>query len=308
MQTIITHDAIVLGGGPAGISCALELHENRADYILIDRNSSLGGQLPDITNSIRNFAARYWDSGAAVRDDLEALCQKVGLCVQSAETIERIDLSTKTLYGLHQTYRAKAIFLATGTRRRTLPIERIQEFSDNVIWNVEAHQEKIKGKSIAVIGGGDNALIESLWLAQRCPSVLVVNRSDRFRARPDVVRDVRNDQRITVLEHTEVVSIEGESGNMQSILVRDNRTDKTTAYPVQMLVERVGTVANTEAFCGQVELDDAGFVAVDRFCKTNLDGVFAGGDLISSDCQGIARSVGDGMIAARSILKYLIAA
>lgn len=306
MKELQTYDAIIFGGGPAGISCALEFHECKVNYILVDRNPRLGGQLSEVQNSIRNFAARFWESGLALRDDMEALCHKIGIVPQLSETISKVDLSNKMLYGSKHTYKGKAIFLATGRRPRMLSIQGADLVKESIILYVEENEKRLAGKSIAVVGGGDNALMDCLWLAQRCPSVLLINHSDHFKARPDVVANVLKNPRVKVMNHTEIISVAGEHGKLHNIITKNNLSEEIITHQADYLVIKAGFAANSELFSSQLKMDNTGLVIIDQSCKTSVQGIFAGGDLVAPDCLGIARSVGHGLVAARAISQYLI--
>lgn len=155
------HEALVLGGGPAGISCALQLHEYKVDYLLIDRGPRLGGQLHSVQNTIRNFAAKFWPNGEALIDDLEELCRCVNLNFVLSEEITSADLVRKTLHGKQNSYESKAIFLATGTRLRTPSIEHLEEYPNHIIYSSEANEETLRGMLNS----------NTCQLASRAPSV-----------------------------------------------------------------------------------------------------------------------------------------
>jgi thioredoxin reductase (NADPH) len=305
MEEPKNYDAIIFGGGPAGISCALELHELRVNHVLIDKNPRLGGQLSEIQNTIRTFAARFWESGLALREDMEALCQKIGITSELSEPISKVDLQNKMLFGAKHIYKGKAVFLATGTRTRTLAIPGSELFVDNILYSVSGNEDRLAGKTVAVIGGGDNAFMDSLSLAQRGSAVLLINRSDHFKARPDVIADVLKNPRIKIFEHTSVISVAGQQGKLSEITMEDRLTQKTFTQRVDYLVIRIGFAPNSELFADQLKTDDQGLLIIDQSCKTTMDGVFAGGDLVSPDVFGIARSVGHGMVAGRAMLEYL---
>jgi len=226
--------------------------------------------------------------------------------MELSEPISKIDLQTKTVWGSKNTYQGKTIFIATGTRPRMLSIEGAESVKGNVILDVEKNEEQLLGKSVVVIGGGDNALMDCLWLAPRCLSVLLVNRSDRFKARPDVIADVKKLPNVEIITNSQVKSVSGIDGKLENVTIVNNNSGEELVHSADYLAIRVGFTGNSELVSGQLNLHESGLVVIDQSCKTSKEGVFAGGDMVFPECHGIAKSVGDGLIAARSMFRYLI--
>lgn len=304
-KEIESHEAVILGAGPAGISCALGLHEMRADYILLERGAQIGGQLQFIENTIRDFASSLWQSGHALRADMEAQCNRIGVRIRTNQNIETVDLANKTFTAGGKAYKARSLFLATGAKVRKLSFKGDQSISGCILYDSEKHEELLTGKTVAVVGGGDNALMDALWLAERCPSVLVISRSAQIKARPDVVRDVLRHPVITTLKLSEVVELTQEHGRLKFVFVLDKESGQIKQYQVDFLLVKAGYSPNSELFAEQLATDDSGHVLVDLSCQTSLRGVYAGGDLVAPEVLHIGRAVGHGIVAAQAMLHYL---
>ncbi len=274
------YDAIVVGAGPAGISCALECIENALDVIVLDRAERIGGQLSSIPGPLQNFSAGFYATGDALRDEMEkvtalALPQRIvtGLKVESFNLPERI---LETNQG---TLKARTIFLATGYRVRELA-----------------------KKKLIVVGGGDSAMLTALDLAEICPDITVLVRGATLKARPDIMAQIEAHPRITVLLNTSLKTLKG-SPNLQSAIVANS--DGERELPCHELIAKLGYTPNTEAFIDQLKSDERGHVIVDQSFATSIEGVFAGGDIVQPGYDRISFASGSGMMAAKSMRRVI---
>ncbi|MBX9692403.1 MAG: NAD(P)/FAD-dependent oxidoreductase [Cyanobacteria bacterium] len=298
-------DAIIIGGGPAGISCALELLDSCVDHLLLEGGPRLGGRLGDLDNTIRNLAAAYWDSGKALQNDLETLCHRMQVKHRTSELVASVDLKEKLVVAeTSGRLKAKAIFVATGSRVKTLSFEDDKLVSDCILYDCESKQDRLAGKTVAVVGGGDNALMDALWLTDICEAVTVVHRSSNFKARPDILEEVQGSESITLLKNSIIKKAYGQNGKLQCIDVLNTEAETMEKISADYILVKIGTCPNTELLEGQLELVD-GFVPIDARCQTSVPGVFAGGDIVVPGYPRIATAVGHGMMAASSIRQYL---
>ena len=300
------HDTIIIGGGPAGVSCALELIESRIDCLLFDKAAALGGQLSQISNSIRNLSAGYWETGEALRRDLEQVSTRMSLNATLDTEVTQADLKTKRIEAGGRNYSARALLLCTGYRIRKVEIEGMAEAKAHIIYDAEAHEEVLTGRKIAIIGGGDNALMDALWLADIGCTVKVIHRSKEFKARPDVLEESKDTAAIELLTEAEVRKVYSRDGKLDYLDVL--RKDKETLEKLdcEYLLIKVGYAPNTELFLGQIDMEN-GHIPIDAACRTQLDGIFAAGDIVTPGYPRIASAIGHGMLAAASIREYLSA-
>jgi thioredoxin reductase (NADPH) len=303
IQADHVYDAIIIGAGPAGISCALECIENALDVIVLDRSERIGGQLSSIPGPLQNFSAGFYATGDALRDEMEkvanlALPQRIvtGLNVESFNLAER---SLQTNQG---TLKARTIFLATGYRVRELDISLSSGFEKDIYYHSGSFKKELANKNLVVIGGGDSAMFTALDMAEICPDIKVLVRGTTLKARPDVMARVDAHPRITVLLNTSLKTLKG-APNLQSVVVAN--PDGETELPCHELIAKLGYAPNTEAFIDQLKSDERGHVIVDQSFATSIDGVFAGGDIVQPGYDRIAFASGSGMMAARSIRKLV---
>lgn len=298
-------DVIVLGAGPAGINCALELNEYKIEALVVDRNSLPGGQLPDIPSFIPNLSSGTAENGKAVQKSLCDAVIAAKLKVVLNESVQHCDLGKLQFQTANHVYQCKTAFLATGYRVRRLPHEEnYSRFSKEIFYNTGATPHEFDGKTVAVIGGGDSALLEALERAATAERVYIINRSDSFKARRHVMNDVKANERIQVLTNQVLHDLIGDNC-LKQIELRSTTDDTTQQLDVDKLIVKIGYAPNTEIFAGQIDMDSSGHIRVEPDCRTSVNAVFAGGDIVTPGFDRIANAMGNGIVAARSIRMYL---
>lgn len=308
-------DVLIIGGGPAGVSCALECQDSRVTHLLIERNERLGGQLADITSEVPNFALGR-GTGGELQSRLETACHDGAINFLTGLQVVSIDLARRQVVTTKAVYSANAIFIATGYRVKKLGIPGEDEAKSDILYRAGENEACLAGQSIVIVGGGDSALLEALARVHTASSVTIVHRSGAYKARPDVIESVKSDPRIKVLENYRIESIdcsarlEGSNGSfpnrLSSISIRSLIDDSIHSLQLDKLVVKVGYSPNTELFAGQIEMDAFGHILVNQDCSTSVAGIFAGGDICAPGYDRIATALGHGMIAAGSIRRFLL--
>jgi thioredoxin reductase (NADPH) len=298
------HDVVVIGGGVAGVNCALECFDIQLDTLLVESSAALGGQLAEITHSVRNVAAGRFANGRVLQGALLESAEILGDRVQTSHPVSNVDLGARTIDVDGERLSGRAIVLATGTRHQYLEAAPDGGFGGDITYQVERHLDHFAGKDVAVIGGGDSATLDALELARRGSSVKLIHRSSELTARHDIVRQVGDEPRVEDLPGWELEAAQGNERLENIVIVRPS-TGEHRDVAVERLVVKIARVANTELFAGQVELDRSGAVVVDRELRTSRTGVFAAGDVVSGAYARVAAALGQGSLAARSVLHYL---
>ena len=167
--------------------------------------------------------------------------------------------------------------------------------------------DRFAGRPVVVIGGGDNATLDALALAQKESPVTLVHRAERLASRPDIAGQLRNDPRITELGGWELDDVHGTDRLEEAVLVQP-ATGERRSVKASGLVVDIGKAPRTELFRDQLELDRSGAVVVDETLATSRPGVFAAGDVVAGAYWRIATAIGQGSLAARSVIRYLAAA
>ncbi len=297
-------DVVIIGGGFAGISCSLELHDNYVKHIIVEKNHSLGGQISLIANRIRNLPGTIFENGKDLESSLERTSSELLLPISRNEELVEIDLSKKIMKTSKTTMRSKAIVLATGARRCELQFEDENELSKKVFYMVEGKEDQLQGKRVVVVGGGDSALIEALWLAKYSKQVALVHRKKEFHARPDLINDIHKQKNIVVYLESKVEGLKG-TAEIESVLVKNLRTEKSENIFCEAVVAKIGQIPNNQLFIGQVKMDSRGHILINEYMETSNSGVYAIGDLASPPYWRLAVASGQGSVAARSVMNHL---
>jgi thioredoxin reductase (NADPH) len=298
------HDVVVVGGGVAGVNCALECFDIQLDTVLVEASATLGGQLPDILHSVRNVAAGRFADGLALQRALLESAEILGDRVRLSHHVTKAELEARAIEVDGGRLSGRALVVATGSRRQFLDAAPDGAFGGDITYQLEPVLDSFAGRDVAVIGGGDSGTLDALELARRGSSVKLIHRSQGLNARQDILRQLRDQPRIEDLPGWELEAAHGAEQLESIVLVRPS-TGERQEVPVQGLVVKIARAPNTQLFEGQLELDRSRAVVVDRELRTSRAGVFAVGDVVAGAYARVAAALGQGSLAARSVLHYL---
>jgi thioredoxin reductase (NADPH) len=295
------HDVIIIGGGPAGMSALIWCHSLGLRGVLLEQSPELGGQMLEMFHRVLDYPGLVAENGRELRDHFAAQLDLLQLDYRVSHKIEMVDLSQRRARCGGEWLQGRGVIIATGARKRRLNIPGEEMFEiRGVSFSATRDHSLYAGKKVSVIGGGDSAVQNSLLLARICPSVTLIHRSDRYRARPDWLEQARENPRITIIDNAEAKAIEG-GERVERLIVEDTRTREIKYIETEGVFIRVGVAANTELFRGQIELDEAGFIKTDHRQRTSAEMVYAAGDVCRPACLSVATAVGQGAIAAKDI-------
>jgi thioredoxin reductase (NADPH) len=304
MQNDQHHDVVVIGGGPAGASAALECFDINLDTIVLEGRPTLGGQLGEIPNSIRNVAAGQFEDGPALQAGLQRSTAILGDRVLTGHDVTEANLRDRWVKVGGERFHARALLIATGSTPLVLPAAPDGAFGGDVTYHVESRPDHFHGRDVVVIGGGDSATLDALELAATASSVKLVHRSKALTARPDIVERVRQDRRIEDLPGWELESAHGAERLEEIVLLHPSTSERRTVAAGGLIV-KISRLPSTVVFRGQLELDPREAIVVDGALQTSQPGVFAAGDAVAGSYWRVATAFGQGVLAARSILRHL---
>lgn len=301
----IMEDVIILGTGPAGLSAAL--YAARADlHPLVLTGTEIGGQAA-LTDRIENYPGFPEGVGGT---ELAELFQK------NAERFgARLEYDAATEVNLTQrpylvkTYSkeflAKTLILTTGARSNKLGIPGENEFRGRgVSYCATCDGWFFKEKKVAVVGGGDSALEEAIFLTRYATSVTIIHRRDTLRAGAILQKRANDNPKIHLVWDTVITNIEGVDG-VAKIRLKNVKDSKESEMNVDGVFVFIGHTPNTELFQGQLELDEKGYILVDNRFRTKIPGVFAAGEVCDPHYRQVVTSAGMGAAAAIEATRFL---
>jgi len=298
------HDIVMIGGGTAGVSAALECADIRLDVVLLEATAALGGQLAEISHPVRNVASEPFADGSQLATSLQRAAELLGDRVLLSHRVSSAGLAEGWIEAEGTRFRSKAVLIASGTVPQRLVAAADGAHGGDVTYHVELDPERFRGRPVVVVGGGDSATLDALALAPIASSVMLVHRSERLTARHDIVAELRNEPRIVDLPGWEVESVNGDE-RLEEVALVHSATGEHRTVPAGGLVVKISRDPNTEVFRGQIDLDRRGFVVVDGELATSCPGVFAAGDVVSGAYWRVANAMGHGSMVSRSLLRYL---
>jgi thioredoxin reductase (NADPH) len=300
------HDVIIIGAGPAGLSAALWCDELGLDTLVIEQQAETGGQLLWIYNPIKNYLGAQTLNGRELRDLFAGQVADAEFDLWTEAEIESVDLRARRLsLRSGEQLQSISIIIATGIRRRRLGIAGETELAGRgVVESGTRDREKLAGKDVCIIGGGDAAAENALMLAEICPTVTVVHRGTKLRARKEFSERLRSDHRITVFKESVVQRIIGE-GEVEAVEILRGGALKPFQMAVGGVLIRIGVEPNTELFRDQLHMDERGYIVVTGEQETSVGNVFAIGDVSNPLAPTIAGATGAGATAAKVIAARL---
>jgi thioredoxin reductase (NADPH) len=304
MPSVESFDVVIIGGGPAGVSCSLELQDYSVRHCLVEKSHELGGQLPLITGKIRNFAGLSFKNGTVLQNTLIRTANEVNLPCRLNDEVVACDLNFKTVKTTHGSLMAKTLVLATGARLRKMTVAQGAHLNSQIIYKIEDKTEEIMGQAVVVAGEGDDAIATALLLCKRAAHITVISAKQNLAARPHLLKEMERKRNIDVLLNMEISKLLGDSA-IEGIQIEDRETHEMSELFTPFVIARTGWTANCEMFNGQLEMTAERYIEVDRFMQTSKPGVFAIGDLTHPSYRRIGAASGQGITAAQAILRYL---
>jgi thioredoxin reductase (NADPH) len=305
MNFLPMHDVLIIGAGAAGLSAARWCDELGLDTLVLERREEVGGQLLSVHNPIDNYLGLHADHGRELRDRFVEQTKDCDFDLWTQVEIDSVDLKARRVaLRSGEELKAIAIVIATGLRRRKLGVPGEEEFIGRGMIESSADRHVFAGKDVCVIGGGDAAAENALMLAQVCPTVTLVHRGKKLNARRAFVEQLHTNHCITVFPESVVHRILGREW-VEAVEIERSGAIKPFQMAVQGVIVRIGFQPNTELFREQLEMDERGYLVVSSRQETNIENVFAIGDVANPSSPTISGAVGAGATAAKVIASRL---
>ena len=300
------HDVIIIGAGPAGLSTAFWCDEFGLDTLVLEQAEEIGGQLHRVYNPIENYLGVKTGSGKELLDRFAADVEAAEFDLWTQTSIASVDLKARRVsLASGEELQSIAIVIATGVRPRQLGVPGETEFvGKGMIESAARDRELFAGKDVCVVGGGDAAVENALLLSEVCPTVTLVHRGKKLRARQEFIEKLRAVHCITVFTESVLTRIIGED-DVVAVEIQRKQGLKPFQLAVRGVLIRIGVKPNTELFKDQIETDEKGFLVVNGLQETNVPMVFAIGDVSNPLAPTISGATGAGATAAKVIASRL---
>ena len=297
------YDIIIIGAGPAGMTAAI--YGKRAlKSVLILEAITYGGQIIN-TLDIENYPVEAHISGFDFATKLYNQVIDLGAEIKYEKVTEIIDKNEyKEVMTSKNTYQAKTIIIATGADNRKLGLENESDLiGKGISYCATCDGNFFKKKDVAVVGGGNTALEDALYLSSIANKVYLIHRRDQFRGDQSVIEKLKEQDNVEFVYNSNVTKLIADE-SLTSIEVT-NKDGSTKNIPVKGLFIAIGKVPENENFKKLINVDEAGYIIADESCHTNIPGIFVAGDTRNKELRQLVTATADGAIAATEAVKYL---
>lgn len=305
------YDVIILGAGPGGLSAGLYSARYRLSTLIIEKAKD-GGQI-SITDEIENYPGQMVDgeSGPSLIERMTKQVEKFG-AERANDTIDRVELGgeIKTIYGKKGTYKSKAVIIATGAYPRPIGCKREGEFvGKGVSFCATCDANFFEDLEVFVVGGGDSAVEEAIYLTKFARKVTVIHRRDELRAAKSIQEKAFRNPKMNFMWDSVVEELHGD-GILDGMTVKNVKTGELTRIDADEddglfgVFGFIGNIPRSELFDGIIDME-GGYIKTDQDMHTNLPGVFAAGDVRVKSFRQVVTAAGDGATAAMQAEKYI---
>ena len=297
------YDIIIIGAGPAGLTAAI--YAKRASKnVLVLEAKSYGGQIIN-TLDIENYPVEAHISGFDFATKLYNQTKELGAEIKFEKVVDINDKGhVKEVITTKNTYTSKAVIIATGSENRKLGIEKEDELiGKGISYCATCDGAFYRKKNVAVVGGGNTALEDALYLSDLVNKVYLIHRRDEFRGEESTVRRLKEKENIEFVYNSNVTKLNANE-RLESIEVT-NKDGSTRTIEIDGLFVAVGRIPENENFAKLMNLDNSGYIIANEDCKTNVAGIFVAGDNRTKEVRQLVTATSDGAIAATAAIKYI---
>ncbi len=300
-------DTIIIGGGAAGLTTSIYSQRDRFDTLILEK-STIGGNA-FLTEKIENYPGFTSISGPKLMEKMEEQAKTYGAVIKTGEEVVGIE-KKDNLFSIETkgtTYLGKSVVLSTGSTYRKLGIPNEEELiGSGIHFCATCDGAFYRDKDIIVIGGGNSALEEGIFLAGFCKSVKIVHRSENFSASETYVEKLKSIDNISIfMNKASLEFISDEKELFKALKIKDNTTNEESLLEADGVFIFIGLIPNTQSFKGIVKLDKGGFIQTTALAQTSVDGIFAAGDCREGAIAQVAAATGEGVLASYGIRNYL---
>lgn len=300
------YDVIIIGSGPAGLAAGIYAQRAELNTLIIEKNAISGGQIIN-TYEVDNYPGLPGISGYELAEKFRTHCDGLGAQFVTGDVVkfEVIDGIKRITLDNDEVFEAKAVIIATGAAYRKLGVDgELQLSGMGVSYCATCDGAFFRNKTTVVVGGGDVAVEDAIFLARLCKKVYVVHRRHEFRAAKSLCNRLMSMENVEIIWDSVVDKIEG-SDLVEAIHITNRETKEQRRIETNGVFIAVGNLPNSDVYKGVVEMDGAGYIVANEDCETSVPGIYAAGDIRTKPLKQIITAAADGANAITAVEKYL---
>ncbi|USK78189.1 thioredoxin-disulfide reductase [Peribacillus frigoritolerans] len=305
MKNQETYDVIIVGAGPAGMTAAVYTSRANLNTLLIERGIP-GGQMAN-TQDVENYPGFDHILGPDLSNKMFEHAKKFGAVYEYGDIKEIVDEGRlKKVVTTNKEFYAKSVIIASGADHKKLGVPGENELGGlGVSYCAVCDGAFFKGRELVVLGGGDSAVEEAVYLTRVASKVTIIHRRDQLRAQKILQERAFSNEKIEFIWNKEVTSINEGNGKVNTVTLKDTKTGEQSQFPADGVFIYVGTLPLNGAFKNLDITNEEGYVVTDESMATKIPGIFAAGDIRDKTLRQIVTATGDGSIAAQSVQHYI---
>lgn len=296
------YDIIIIGAGPAGLTAAIYIARARKKVLVLEA-SAYGGQIINTLN-IDNYPAVPHIDGYTFATNVYNQAKELGAEIKFEKVIDIENNEIKKVITSNNEYEAKAIIIATGCGIKKLNIDNEDKFQGRGIsYCATCDGTFYKGKEVGIVGGGNTALEDALYLSDIASKVYLIHRRDSFRGEDRYYEKLKTKENVEFIFNSNVTKLFGDE-SLESIEVTNNDNEKKI-ITLSGLFVAIGRIPENANFSKLIDINQSGYVNADESCKTNVEGIFVAGDCRVKSLRQLVTATSDGAVAATEAIKYI---
>ena len=299
------YDVVIIGSGPSGIAAGIYAERAKLKTVTIEKQYMSGGQILN-TYEVDNYPGLPGINGFDMGVKFKEHAQKLGVNFVTDEVLDlEIMENIKKVNCKKNTFLTRTIIIATGAQHRLLDVKGEQDlYGKGVSYCATCDGAFYKEKTVAVVGGGDVALEDAIFLSRLCKKVYLIHRRNEFRGAKILQEKVFSIENIEIIWDTVVTEIKGDK-EVTALDIKNVKTEENKEIELDGVFVAIGIIPNSHIFESHLALDDGNYIIANEDCKTSVEGVFVAGDVRTKALRQIVTAVSDGANAITSVEKYL---
>lgn len=303
------YDIVIIGAGTAGLSAAI-YGVRAGKKVLILEQKNYGGQIVN-SPEVENYPGIRKISGFEFAKNLFEQATELGAEYKQERVIrvkdgeEKKQVITELASGEEKSYETKTVILATGVKRRMLGVEREEDLiGAGISYCATCDGMFFRGREVAVVGGGNTALEDAMFLSGYCKQVYVIHRRDEFRGEDKLLQNLKEKDNVRFILNTIVTGLLGDK-MLEGIRLKDVKSGEERELAVSGVFVAIGQIPDNDAFVDLVEMDDRGYIQAAEDCETKVPGIYTAGDCRTKAVRQLATAASDGAVAALAACEYI---